>query len=131
MRLLLDTHALLWLLQDDHRLGSEARAAILDRGNDVFVSIVTFWEIAVKVRVGKLGPLDIEAVIATVTAHGLELLALEPRHIAALAGLPLFPDHRDPFDHQLIAQAIAENLTFMTEDRNAPRYKATVMACSA
>lgn len=131
MRLLLDTHALLWLLEDDRRLGRGARTAILDAKNDVFVSIVSFWEIAVKCRIGKLGALDIDAVIAAVSAFGLDMLALESRHIVELARLPFYPDHRDPFDHQLIAQAIAENLTFLTEDRNASRYPTALMACSA
>ena len=131
MRLLLDTHSLIWLVADDARIGEHAREAIIDPGNDVFVSIVSFWEIAVKIRIGKLGQLDLKEIMAAVTAHGLGLLNLEPNHIAALLALPFYPDHRDPFDHQLIAQAIAESLVFVSEDRNAPRYPVQLMTCSA
>ncbi|MEI7610166.1 MAG: type II toxin-antitoxin system VapC family toxin [Rhodospirillaceae bacterium] len=130
MRLLLDTQSLIWLVENDTRIGERARQAIIDPGNDVFVSIVSFWEIAVKIRIGKLGPLDLKEIMAAVTTHGLELLNLEPNHIAALLALPFYPDHGDPFDHQLIAQAIVESLVFVSENRNAPRYPVQLMACS-
>jgi PIN domain nuclease of toxin-antitoxin system len=130
MRLLLDTHTLLWLIGDDARLGDQAREIILDPKNVVFVSIVSFWEIGVKLRIGKLGPINLEEVMAAVTSHGLELLPLEPHHITTLLKLPLFLDHRDPFDHQLIAQAIAESLIFVTQDSNAHRYPVQRISCS-
>jgi PIN domain nuclease of toxin-antitoxin system len=130
MKFLLDTPALIWLLEDDGRLEAQARAAIIDPGNDVFVSIVSFWEIAIKMRIGKLGGTDLEKVMEAVTAHGLELLHLEPRHIAELIKLPFHPDHRDPFDHQLIAQAITDDLVFISEDLNAQRYPVRRMSCS-
>jgi PIN domain nuclease of toxin-antitoxin system len=118
------------LLEDDGRLEAQARAAIIDPDNDVLVSIVSFWEIAVKIRLGKLGRPDLEKMMEAVTAHGLELLPLEPRHIAELVKLPFYPDHRDPFDHQLIAQAIADELIFVSEDLNAQRYPVQNMTCS-
>jgi PIN domain nuclease of toxin-antitoxin system len=83
VKLLLDTHALIWLIVDDARIGRQAREVIVDLGNEVFVSIVSFWEFAV-------------------------LLHLDPHHVVELIKLPFHPDHRDPFDHQLIAQAVAD-----------------------
>ncbi len=130
MRLLLDTHALIWLVEDDPRLHDKARDAILDPANDVFVSIVSFWEIAVKIRVGKFAGPDVEKLMAAVTGHGLTLLPFEPRHIVELLRLPFYPDHRDPFDHQLIAQAIAEALVFVSEDENTSRYAVRRTTCS-
>lgn len=130
MRVLLDTHALIWLITDEPRLGKAARAVILDPANDVFVSIVSFWEMAIKMRAGKLGGIGLEKVMQAVTAHGVTQLPLAPHHILALLKLPVYPDHRDPFDHQLLAQAIAERLVFLTEDRNAVRYDVRRLGCT-
>jgi PIN domain nuclease of toxin-antitoxin system len=131
VKLLLDTHALIWLITDDPRIGPATREIVIDPANDVFVSVVSFWEMAVKIRIGKLGGIDLETVIRTVADHGLFVLPLEPRHIAALLKLPVHADHRDPFDHQLIAQAILERLVFVTADRNAALYDVERQACSA
>jgi PIN domain nuclease of toxin-antitoxin system len=129
VRLLLDTHALIWLMTDDVRLGAETREIIVDPANDVFVSIVSFWEMAVKMRAGKLSTVGMGTVMEAVTAHGINLLALEPHHVTALLKLPVHADHRDPFDHQLIAQAIADRLVFVTADRNAHRYEVERFDC--
>jgi PIN domain nuclease of toxin-antitoxin system len=131
VRLLLDTHAFLWLLKNDERLGRTARGAIFDPANNVFVSIVSLWELAVKIRVGKLRIMDMEDVFRALLVYKLDLLPLEFSHLSQMLRLPKFPDHRDPFDQQLIAQALAENLTFVSEDRNVPRYAVPLLACSA
>lgn len=131
MRFLLDTHALLWLLEDDRRLGRSTRDAITDPTNNVFVSIVSLWELAVKIRVGKLRIMDIEDVFRALLVNRLNLLALDVSHIAQMLRLPKFADHRDPFDVQLIAQAIVENLTFVSGDRHASRYGVELLACGA
>ena len=129
MRILLDTHALLWFLTADAQLGTEAAAMISDPDNDVFVSIASLWEITIKSRIGKLEA-DIEAVTAAVATAGLTLLDLKPVHLAAHQRLPVFPDHRDPFDHLLIAQSQSERLTFVSNDRHAPRYGIDLVRCS-
>ena len=131
MRLLLDTHALIWLLGNDRRLGRSARDAITDPANEVFVSIVSLWELTAKVRVGKLRIADVEEVFRALLVHRLHLLPLELSHLSQLIKLPKFLDHRDPFDQQLVAQAVAENLTFVTSDRNAPRYSVQLLVCAA
>jgi len=129
VRLLLDTHALLWLLMDDPQLADPARDMVTDPAHDVVVSAVSLWEIAVKVRVGKLDA-DIHEIVTACQRMGLPFLEIAPRHLVELAGLPLFADHRDPFDHLLIAQAIAEDLLFVSEDRNTPRYPVRHLRCS-
>lgn len=127
MRLLLDTHALLWWLADDDRLGPRARELVEDPTNDVLVSVASLWEAVVKVRVGKLDA-DIGAIVDAVEREGFTLLGIGTEHLLTLAGLPAH--HRDPFDHLLIAQAITEDAAFVSEDRNAPAYPVRVVACS-
>jgi PIN domain nuclease of toxin-antitoxin system len=127
MKFLLDTHALLWWLADDDQLGSGAREVVADPANDIMISMVSLWEIAVKVRIGKLEA-DIEEIINTVQREGFTVLHIGMAQLVALAGLPMH--HRDPFDHILIAQAMTEKATFMTEDRNAARYPVRTVTCS-
>jgi PIN domain nuclease of toxin-antitoxin system len=127
VRLLLDTHALLWWLTDDNQLGPRARQMIEDPGNDILVSVVSLWEIVVKLRVGKLEA-DIGEIAATIPREGFALLDISTTHLRALARLPMH--HRDPFDHLLMAQAIEEDASFISEDRNASRYPVRLVTCS-
>jgi PIN domain nuclease of toxin-antitoxin system len=131
-RLLLDTHTFLWALTNDRRLGAAARQAMLDPAAEVYVSIACFWEIALKVRIGKLatGGYTIPQLIQTAQQDGFRRLAIEPRHLAALSALPHVPDHKDPFDHLLIAQAIVDRFIFVSEDEFCPRYPVQHMWCS-
>ncbi len=128
MRLLLDTHALLWALDGDGRLDDAARDMLADPSNDVWVSAISLWEIAIKVRIGKLR-VDVPELLSLLRPSGFRVLDLKTAHLTQLAALPLRPDHRDPFDHLLIAQALAESLTFMTADGHANRYGAPTVAC--
>jgi PIN domain nuclease of toxin-antitoxin system len=127
VKLLLDTHALLWWLSDDPKLGDATRDLIADPANDILVSVVSLWEILVKVRAGKLVA-NIEEILAEMQAQGFAVLQIAPAHLVALAGLPMH--HRDPFDHLLIAQAVAEGATFLSEDGFTPRYPVQHLACS-
>jgi PIN domain nuclease of toxin-antitoxin system len=127
MKFLLDTHALLWWLADDDQLGQQARELVADPGNDVLVSMVSLWEIAVKTRIGKLQA-DIKEIMDAVQREGFTLLDIGMAHLLTLAGLPVH--HRDPFDHLLIAQAITENATFISEDRNIAGYLVRTVTCS-
>ncbi len=118
MRLLLDTHAFLWWLGDDRRLGPTSRAAIADERNVVFVSAASAWEIAVKRRSGKLeAPGDIADWIA---ASDFAPLPIDVSHVIAAAELP--PHHRDPFDRMLVAQAQLEELTLVARDDTIDAY---------
>jgi PIN domain nuclease of toxin-antitoxin system len=125
LRLLLDTHALLWWLELHPKLRAETRALIDDPANEAMVSIVSFWEIAVKVRIGKLKA-DIAAIASVIEAQRFTRLAIDDSHLQALLRLPRH--HGDPFDHLLIAQAIAEGAAFVTSDENAALYFANVIA---
>jgi PIN domain nuclease of toxin-antitoxin system len=127
VKFLLDNHALLWWLADDDQLGGAAREVVADPANDILISMVSLWEIAVKVRIGKLQA-DIEEIISAVQRDGFTLLDGGMAHLVTLAGLPMH--HRDPFDHLLIAQAMTEDATFMSEDRNATRYPVRTATCS-
>ncbi len=121
MRLLLDTHALLWWLLDDPALPAAPRRAI-ERAEAVFVSAASVWEIAIKQRLGKLPELTIGAaeLPALIRDSRFLPLAVDDRHAAAVAALP--QHHRDPFDHLLIAQALAERLSLVTRDRQFAAY---------
>ena len=111
MKLLLDTHTLLWWLSDDAPLGPRARALIEDPANTILVSIVSLWEIAVKRRIGKLDA-DLGEIIDAIPQEGFALLPIAPAHLVALVNLPMH--HRDPFDHLLIAQAMIEDAAFVS-----------------
>lgn len=117
MRLLLDTHALLWALGDPARLSKKARDLIADPAHDVFVSAASAWEISTKVRLGKLTGHDhvVGAWSSYLTRLGVQALPISDAH-ALLAGT-LTWEHRDPFDRMLAAQALTEGLTLVTRDQ--------------
>lgn len=125
MRLLVDTHVLLWWLEDHPRLGDKARSILEAAENDAHVSIVSFWEIALKVRIGKLRA-DLGLIAATLGARGVKRLGIEDAHLIALVDLPTY--QCDPFDHLLAAQAMVEKLTLVTGDRELGRYPIEVIA---
>jgi PIN domain nuclease of toxin-antitoxin system len=117
MRLLLDTHIVLWSLADDPNLRPAVRAA-MEGAEALYVSAVSVWEIAVKRALGKLrAPDDLPDVLART---GVRPLAISWAHGAAAGALP--PHHADPFDRLLIAQAQGEGLRLVTEDRAFRRY---------
>jgi len=127
VRLLLDTHALLWWLSGDAQLGQRASDLIEDPTHDVLISMVSLWEIQVKVRVGKLAA-DLQEILQEIKAQSFQLLPINPEHLIRLSTLPAH--HKDPFDHLLIAQAIVEELTFVSEDRHTPKYSVQFVKCS-
>jgi len=127
VRLLLDTHALLWWLADDRRLGARVRDLIEDPSNDVLVSVVSLWEIVIKARVGKLQA-DVKEIAEAIRREGIILLDIGIAHLMTLTRLQMH--HRDPFDHLLIAQAMAEDAVLISDDRNAPRYDVRCFGCS-
>ena len=119
MNLLLDTHTLLWWLDDNPTLSEEARAAIGDGGNPVFVSAVVIWEIRIKQGLGKLRlPPDFRQVLER---QPFENLPITAEHAHRVAELP--SHHRDPLDRMLVAQAMTEKLTIVTRDPDIARYR--------
>lgn len=118
MRLLLDTHVLLWWLDDPDLLASPARAAISRNSNAVFVSAAAVWEIAIKKALGKLqAPDDLEAVMEE---DRFQPLPITVPHALTVASLP--PIHQDPFDRIQVAQVQLENLTLITRDTHIKQY---------
>ena len=118
MKLLLDTHIVLWLLRDARELKAGARLMI-GHAEAVFVSAASWWEVAIKVAAGKL-PVEPERLQAQALAAGLEPLPVTWTHALAVHGLP--PLHRDPFDRMLVAQAISEPLHLLTHDAALAAY---------
>ena len=119
MKLLLDTHALLWAIIAPEQLSAEARAAITDPAAQVAVSAVSFWEIAIKAGLGKLtlSGTTPEALVEAAQQQGFDLLPLAPRLTASFSRLPADPQHRDPFDRMLVWQAISLGYTLVSRDR--------------
>ena len=116
MRVLLDTHALLWWLAGDSNLSINARHAIADPANEIFVSAASAWEVSTKFRIGKLpgaGPLAVDFA-REVRQQGFVALAISLGH-AQVAGA-LVGDHREPFDRMLIAQAREEKMALVSND---------------
>ena len=121
MRLLLDTHVLLWWLDDDPRLRASVRGVIADGQHEAFVSVVSFWELSIKQRKGKLRSGGIEAWKRSL-GQGFRFLDIERPHLESLALLPQVQDHKDPFDQLLLAQAETENAALITADRALTQY---------
>lgn len=122
MRLLLDTHVVLWQLSGERELAASAQEVIA-AADDLLFSAVSFAEIGIKAAVGKLDvPDDLQARIAD---SGIRALGLSPAHGLAVADLPVH--HRDPFDRLIIAQAVIERLTVVTADPRFPKYGIEVL----
>ncbi len=109
------------------RIEGKAQDLIVDPANVILVSVVSLWEIVVKVRVGKLEA-DIRDIVAAINTQGFEALEIRPEHLEDLVRLPML--HRDPFDPLLIAQAIAEGLTLLSEDQHALAYAGAYVTCT-
>lgn len=121
MRLLLDTNVLIWAIAET--LGRDTLDMLADAENELFVSDVSLWELAIKTGLGKLRtPDDLEDQLETLR---IRPVPLQRSHIAAYRDLPLL--HRDPFDRMLVAQARAENLILVTRDRRLADYDITVL----
>jgi PIN domain nuclease of toxin-antitoxin system len=116
MKVLLDTQAFLWWNLDDPRLSPKARRIMADSANTLVLSVVSAWEIAIKVQLGKLRvPGEAGDYVRNRAAHDrMEILPIQMEHAVALAALPLH--HRDPFDRMLIVQSQIEQLAILTAD---------------
>lgn len=123
MRLLLDTHILLWLMSGDRRLTARARSQIV-AASEVYASSASIWEIAIKWKLGKL-PQHPGMVAAKLDVAGLHELPVTNAHVLATADLPLH--HRDPFDRLLIAQAQSESMRLLTADARLAPYSDLVV----
>ncbi len=122
MRLLVDTHIMLWWMRGDSRLSAEAERLIRDGQNQLMWSVASSWEIAVKTNIGKLElgrPLH-RFYADLIQEQNLDLLLVGHEHCVRLATLPLH--HRDPFDRMLITQALVEQIPILTADPKLSLY---------
>lgn len=123
LRLLLDTHVVVWALSDPERLAAKTKAAIETEENEIFVSVVSPWELAIKgPREGLRLPDNLEA---EVDRRGFDLLPVLFRHTEPIGSMPYH--HRDPFDRMLVAQAVIDGLTIVTADRKLTNYQVSLL----
>jgi PIN domain nuclease of toxin-antitoxin system len=119
LRLLLDTHILLWWLADDRKLAKAGREVIANPDNDVHVSSASVWEAAIKVALGRL-EIELDDLEDAIVQNGFRPLPIGFRHAVTAGRLPSV--HRDPFDRMLVAQASVEELRVVSHDRVFERY---------
>ena len=126
MRLLLDTHIFLWLITGDRRITEAMQIDILNPANEVFLSVVSFWEISVKYQLGRLPlPEPPESYLPTQRQrHQIASLSLDEASVSQLAKLSAI--HRDPFDRMLVCQALENDLTIITVDEMLQSYPARI-----
>lgn len=125
MNLLLDTHLVLWAAGDPDRLSREARQLLLDSANELYYSVASLWEIAIKRTLGRSDfQVDPRRLWRMLPANGYRELPILGEHAVAVETLPLL--HKDPFDRLLLAQARVEGLTLLTVDRPLAGYGAPV-----
>ena len=122
MKLLLDTHIFIWWADEPEKLSPVALSALEDETNDLILSVISVWEIQVKIQLGKLKlnqPLK-ELIKSQQETNGLQILPVELSHVLSLDTLPFH--HKDPFDRLLIAQSIVEDVTLVTADDKFSSY---------
>lgn len=122
MRLLLDTHVFLWWILEDRRLSQSAESLIRDTGNDLILSAVSGWEIAIKTSLGRLSlPADPSTFIPDqIRLNDLSTMDVRMHHTLAVHNLP--PHHADPFDRLLVAQSVTERVPLLTRDAAFAQY---------
>lgn len=123
MRFLLDTHVLLWSLEDDPKLSPRARELLEDMEHQPVLSIASLWEMAIKISLGRLERRHsfTDLVEEKVVGQGLELIQISPAHLDTLTELPFH--HRDPFDRLIVAQCLAEDLPLLSGDGVLDEYR--------
>jgi PIN domain nuclease of toxin-antitoxin system len=123
LKLLLDTHAALWWLADDDRIGDDVARHLTDDSNQVLISAVVVWEVAIKRSLGKLEAPD--AVGQTLVDAGAQPLPVTIEHAAVVERLPWV--HRDPFDRLLVAQALTEDAAIVSRDEPLSQYGVSIV----
>lgn len=122
MKYLLDTHTLIWYTTNSPQLSSRARQIIIDRSNIILISPATYWEIAIKISLGKyIFQLTFaEFIDICLQQYDFQILPITPKHTEAIITLPLY--HKDPFDRLLVAQAIIEKIPLISTDQVLDAY---------
>ena len=115
-RYLLDTHALIWFMEGDVNLSPTAKGIISDAPNEIFVSLVSFWEMAIKISLGKLKlTMSLKEYFQKTAQRSFLLQQAQPSHILLIEAMPWH--HKDPFDRMLIAQALSEDFTLIGNEK--------------
>jgi len=123
---LLDTHAAIWFFTGDTLLSPTADRIIRNRTNRVYLSVVSAWELAIKISIGKLRfPGNAAGFMRTAKANDIIIVPIETAHLSSFESLPLL--HRDPFDRLLVATAISEQMTFISADKNVAKYDVSLL----
>ena len=123
MRLLLDTHLLVWWFVD-RRIAQRATELIRDPANQLYASAASVWEVAIKAALGKI-EVKPDALLAGLRDGGFQELAVSSRHATQVALLPMH--HRDPFDRLLVSQSLCESMSLLTDDRVLAAYGPTII----
>ncbi len=122
MKLLLDTHALIWFVEDDKNLPESLRSILNNKSNQIFISIGSLWEMSIKISLDKLIiNKTFEEVLDLIKSNGFVLLPISEDHLSVLLKLPFI--HRDPFDRILVSQSLKENFVFVSRDIIFDSYK--------
>ncbi len=124
MNYLLDTSPYIWLIDNDPRLSATAKAIIEDSNNQIYISVVSFWEIVIKRSLGKL---DFDSTLSQmyqdIKTLDITLLPIQQPHLEALEVLGYQSNHKDPFDRLIISQAVADELSIISGDGKFPMYQ--------
>ena len=121
MRLLLDTHAFIWFVDNDKKLPNNAKIQIENPNNTIFISIASLWEIAIKISLEKLDvSVSIEEMVNLIYENGFEILLILPENIIMISSLDFH--HRDPFDRIIITQGLHEQIKIVGKDRVFDKY---------
>lgn len=121
MRLLIDTHILIWFLEGNNSLLNSHQQIIANSSNEILLSIASLWEIAIKISIGKLTlSRPLKDVIKQIDSENIEILPISPEHTLQVSTMPFH--HRDPFDRIIIAQCQVENLPIISNDKNFSDY---------
>jgi PIN domain nuclease of toxin-antitoxin system len=121
MKYLLDTHALIWVLENSTKISERLKSICRLPENDIFISSVSLWEIAIKMNLGKLDlKISFDDLLNAITGSNFEVLQVEDKYLKLLFDLPNI--HKDPFDRLIITTAIADSLTIITADENIQKY---------
>ena len=122
MKVLLDTHALLWLLAGDKRLSKTSRKVFLNIENRLYFSIASLWEICIKKSLGKISLKNkwLDTIQEEMKSNSIQWLPVEVSHCVKVIDLPFY--HRDPFDRILIAQAMTEDMAILSSDSRLSAY---------
>ena len=121
MKYLLDTHAIIWLIDESSKMPQKIKDIIINSENQIFISSVSLWEIALKVNLNKLNlNMGLNKLLSSIKRSEITVIQIEDTYLQILSSLPFI--HKDPFDRLIIASAITEDLTIITTDENIKKY---------